>query len=77
MIITTSGFGTTMKLKARVEIDSVFWWMINKKSDYFDNQLMKTGIWFGFLFFNSLVFYINDRFLDCCLITTVSGSCRD
>ena len=41
-------------LKVKTEVDSIFWWMLSEKTDYFDNEMIKIGIWFGFLLINAL-----------------------
>ena len=43
-------------LKFKIEIDSLFWWIVTQSSNGIDNQLAKIGIWLGFLFINSLAF---------------------
>lgn len=50
-------------LKVKIEIDSFFWWMISENSDYFSNEVIKSGIWFGFLFFNSLALLGVSKFI--------------
>ncbi len=41
-------------LKYGKTIDSTFWWAVSESTAQIHNTLIKTGIWFVFLFFNSL-----------------------
>jgi len=50
-------------LKAKIELDSFFWWIINENSDYFKNEIIKYSIWFGFLSFNSLALLGANKFI--------------
>ncbi len=50
-------------LKFKIEVDSLFWWIITQSSDGIHNQLAQLGIWLGFLFMNSLALLGVNRFM--------------
>lgn len=50
-------------IKIKMEIGSVLWWIISENSDYFANTIIKSVIWFGFLFFNSLALIAMSQFI--------------
>ncbi len=54
---------TSYILKFKMEVDSLFWWIITKSSNGIDNQLAQVGIWLGFLFINSLALLGINRFI--------------
>ncbi len=41
-------------LKFGKTVDSSFWWVVYESTEQVNNTLIKTGIWFAFLFYNSL-----------------------
>ena len=50
-------------LKYGKMIDSSFWWVISESTDHINNTVMKIGIWFAFLFYNSLALLGINRFI--------------
>ncbi len=50
-------------LKLKIEIDSLFWWIVTQSSNGINNQLAQLGIWLGFLFINSLALLGINRFM--------------
>ncbi len=50
-------------LKFKIEVDSLFWWIVTQSSNGINNQLAQLGIWLGFLFINSLALLGVNRFI--------------
>lgn len=54
---------TTYILKVKIEIDSLFWWVVSQNAEQFNNQAIKVSIWLGFIFINSLALLGLNRFI--------------
>lgn len=52
--ISSSCDAINVILKFGKTIDSSFWWVVYESAEQVNNTLIKTGIWFAFLFYNSL-----------------------
>jgi len=50
-------------LKLKIEIDSLFWWMVSQNAEHFNDQRIKVGIWILFIFINSLALLGLNRFI--------------
>jgi hypothetical protein len=50
-------------LKLQREIDSIFWWMIDKGTENIQDETLHIGIWIGFLLMNSFAILGINRFI--------------
>ncbi len=54
---------TSYVIKAKIEIDSTFWWLLNKGTEQLDDHRVKIAIWIGFILINSLAILGLNRFM--------------
>ncbi len=61
--INSDCYLSNMILKIKIEIDSLFWWLVSRNAEHIQDQKIKVVFWLIFIVFNSLVLLGLNRFI--------------